>query len=103
MTLLAQYTTQPDGTYDLALLDIETLDLHHVIAHAEAVQHDLTHIDLARAYAAEHGHTIGAIDSAALFKNFTPFPHNHHAKQHVSRIRPHHGQNGLQHSDGPSA
>jgi hypothetical protein len=69
MTLLAQYNTHPDGTYDLALLDIETLDLHCVIAHAEAVQHDLTHIDLARAYAAEHGHEIGAIDSTALFKN----------------------------------
>jgi len=67
MTLLAQYTNQPDSMIELALLEIETFELQHVITAADSYRENLSMIDLAHRYAAAYGHDIGEIDAAALF------------------------------------
>ena len=67
MTLLAQYTAQPDSMIELALLEIETLDLLHVITAADASRENVSMLDLAHRYAAAYGHDIAEVDAAALF------------------------------------
>lgn len=70
MTLLAQYirSTTPQ-VLDMRLIDIESREIIHHITDDEADDADIALIHAAEIWAANNGHTIGAIDSHILNLN----------------------------------
>jgi hypothetical protein len=63
MDLLARYT-RTGATLDLQLLEIETEDIVHLVADAEAEQENEALIILGRAWAEQNGHKVVEIDPA---------------------------------------
>lgn len=66
MNLLATYTLDDHDRFDIHLTDIETHEALNVIAHSDGSDQDLPLIDIARAWAERHGHTIAEIDYTHL-------------------------------------
>ncbi len=67
MKLLVQYYfTRSTGELRIALRDIETTDLIHVIDAEDDTAAGMSLIDAARSWAACFGHEIAGVDAAAL-------------------------------------